>query len=145
MGEQQTLAMAAGFEKHAKPAGGGRSFLRRGTRWFRGVSWWRRSSGFIPGTKARAGSGWSACCGCTLQHWFNVSDPGVEEAVYESLRMRHFVSIDLGSEPVPDGTTVCKFRHLLERHGPGAKIFSRVNGYLESRRVRSARYASTRH
>ncbi len=36
--------------------------------------------------------------------------------------MRHFVGIDLGHEPVPDETTVCKFRHLLERHGLGAKI-----------------------
>ncbi len=80
-----------------------------------------------------------------LQHWFNLSDPGVEEAVYESLGMRHFVSIDLGSETVPVETKVGKFRQVLERHGLGAKIFSRVNGYLESRRVRSARYASTRH
>ena len=46
-----------------------------------------------------------------LQQWFNLSDPAVEEALYESVSMRHFVGIDLGREPVPDETTVCKFRH----------------------------------
>ena len=51
-----------------------------------------------------------------LQHWFNLSDPAVEEALYDSLAMRRFVGIDLGREPVPDETTVCRFRHLLETH-----------------------------
>src|ERR1700682_1156648 len=54
-----------------------------------------------------------------LQQWFNLSDPGVEEALYDSPGMRHFVGIDLGREPVPDETRVCKFRHLLEQHGLG--------------------------
>jgi IS5 family transposase len=52
-----------------------------------------------------------------LQQWFNLSDPAVEEALYDSMVMRQFVGIDLGREPVPDETTVCKFRHLLEEHG----------------------------
>ena len=55
-----------------------------------------------------------------LQQWFNLSDPAVEEALYDSLAMRSFVGIDLGREPVPDETTVCKFRHLLEKHEIGA-------------------------
>ena len=54
-----------------------------------------------------------------LQQWFNLSDPGLEEALYDSLVMRQFVGIDLGREPVPDETTVCKFRHLLEEHNLG--------------------------
>src|ERR1700678_3520777 len=62
-----------------------------------------------------------------LQQWFNLSDPGVEEALYDSLAMRSFVGIDLGSEPAPDETTVCNFRHLLERHGLGERIFAQVN------------------
>jgi IS5 family transposase len=49
-----------------------------------------------------------------LQHWFNLSDPAVEEAPYDSNAMRAFVGIDLGRERVPDETTVCKSRHLLE-------------------------------
>jgi transposase, IS5 family len=39
-----------------------------------------------------------------LQQWFDLSDPGVEEALYDSLAMRRFVGIDLGREPVPDET-----------------------------------------
>jgi transposase, IS5 family len=39
-----------------------------------------------------------------LQQWFNLSDPAVEEALYDSRAMRHFVGIDLGREPVPDET-----------------------------------------
>src|SRR5438477_6848440 len=48
-----------------------------------------------------------------LQHWFNLSDPAVEEALYESASMRAFAGIDLGREPARDETTVCKLRHLL--------------------------------
>jgi IS5 family transposase len=66
-----------------------------------------------------------------LQQWFNLSDPAVEDALYESPSMRGFVGIDLGREPAPDETTVCKFRHLLERHELGQRIFAQVNGYLE--------------
>src|SRR5271168_1609349 len=65
-----------------------------------------------------------------LQNWFNLSDPAVEEALYDSLSMRSFVGIDLGRESAPDETTVCKFRHLLERHGLGKRLFERVNSYL---------------
>ena len=50
-----------------------------------------------------------------LQHWFNLSDPAVVEAFYDSLAMRRFVAIDLGLEPVPDETTVCRFRHQIGR------------------------------
>jgi IS5 family transposase len=66
-----------------------------------------------------------------LQQWFNLSDPGVEDALYDSLAMRGFVGIDLGREPVPDETTVCKFRHLLERHELGRPMLSQVNAYLD--------------
>src|ERR1700728_5014029 len=49
-----------------------------------------------------------------LQVWFNLSDPAVEDALYDSAAMRDFVGIDLGREPAPDETTICKFRHLIE-------------------------------
>ncbi len=65
-----------------------------------------------------------------LQHWFNLSDPAVEEALYDSASMRRFVGIDLGREPAPDETTVCKFRHLLEQHKLGRALFDRVNAHL---------------
>ncbi len=44
-----------------------------------------------------------------LQHWFNLSDPAAEEALYDSRAMRNFVGIDLGEEPVPDETTISSF------------------------------------
>jgi IS5 family transposase len=54
-----------------------------------------------------------------LQQWFKLADPAVEEALYDSATLRQFVGIDLGAEPVPDETTACKFRHLLEREPSG--------------------------
>jgi len=66
-----------------------------------------------------------------LQHWFELSDPAAEEALYDSRAMRQFVGIDLGQEPVPDETTICKFRHLMERHNLGDELFRLVNVYLD--------------
>lgn len=71
-----------------------------------------------------------------LQHWYNLSDPGLEEELLESESMRRFVGIDLGHERVPDETTVCKFRHLLERHGLGQEIFKRVGEHLQAQGFR---------
>jgi len=65
-----------------------------------------------------------------LQHWFELSDPGAEEALYDSRAMRLFVGIDLGSEPVPDETTICNFRHLMEKSNLGDELFRLVNVYL---------------
>ena len=65
-----------------------------------------------------------------LQQWFNLSDPAVEEALYDSRAMRQFVGIDLGHEPVPDETTICKFRHLLEAHQLGEQLFARIGEHL---------------
>lgn len=66
-----------------------------------------------------------------LQLWFNLSDPAVEEALYDSVSMRRFAGIDLGVESVPDETTVCKFRHLLERHQLGKTLLRAVNDHLQ--------------
>jgi IS5 family transposase len=71
-----------------------------------------------------------------LQQWFNLSDPAVEEALYDSMGMRDFVGIDLGREPAPGETTVCKFRHLLEEHGLGGQMLETVNLHLQSKGVR---------
>jgi IS5 family transposase len=65
-----------------------------------------------------------------LQHWLNLSDPAAEEALYDSAAMRGFVGIDLGREPVPDETTVCCFRHLLEQHDLGRPLFDEVQRHL---------------
>jgi transposase, IS5 family len=74
-----------------------------------------------------------------LQHWFNLSDPAVEEALYDSRAMRQFVGIDLGREPVPDETTICKFRHLLEAHQLGEQLFALIRTYLTEQGLQISR------
>ena len=74
-----------------------------------------------------------------LQHWFELSDPGAEEALYDSRAMRDFVGIDLGREPVPDETTICKFRHLMEKRNLGDELFRIVNVYLEENGMKRSR------
>ena len=71
-----------------------------------------------------------------LQQWFNLSDPAVEEALYDSLAMRSFVGIDLGREPAPDETTACNFRHLLEKHEIGRQLFEQVHVHLEAQGIK---------
>ena len=71
-----------------------------------------------------------------LQHWFNLSDPAAEEALYDSRAMRGFVGVDLGREPVPDESTICKFRHLLEAYELGPKILEAINAHLAEKGFR---------
>lgn len=44
--------------------------------------------------------------------------------------MRNFVGIDLGNEPAPDETTICKFRHILEANNLGERLFKLIREYL---------------
>ena len=74
-----------------------------------------------------------------LQHWFELSDPAIEEALYDSQVMRQFVGIDLGLEAVPDETTICKFRHRMERHNLGDELFRLVNVYLSENGLKVSR------
>jgi IS5 family transposase len=71
-----------------------------------------------------------------LQLWFDLWDPAVEEALYDSVAMRCFVGIDLGNEPVPDETTVMRFRHLLEKNKLGEQIFAEVGRVLQGKGLR---------
>lgn len=59
-----------------------------------------------------------------LQVWFNLSDEGVEDAIYDSYAMRRFMDLDFAIEQVPDATTLLHFRHLLEAHKVGEKLFA---------------------
>jgi transposase, IS5 family len=52
--------------------------------------------------------------------------------------MRRFVGIDLGREPVPDETTMCRFRHLLEEHDLGRRLFDEVQQHLATRGLKIA-------
>ena len=62
-----------------------------------------------------------------LQVWFNLSDPGTEDAIYDSYAMRKFTGIDFLTDSVPDETTLCNFRHLLEEHGLNKLFFDAIN------------------
>jgi transposase, IS5 family len=68
-----------------------------------------------------------------LQHWFNLADEAMEEALYDSAALRAFVGIDLGREPVPDATSLLRFRHLLEKNRLGEAIFAEVGALLQSK------------
>ena len=71
-----------------------------------------------------------------LQHWFNLSDPGAEDALYDSPALRGFAGVDLGRAAAPDETTILDFRHLLEKHDLCGKILDVVNLYLDSKGIR---------
>jgi IS5 family transposase len=71
-----------------------------------------------------------------LQQWFNLSDPGMEEAFYDSPALRRFAGVDLGMAAAPDETTILRFRHLLEEHELCGQILDTVNLYLASKGIR---------
>ncbi len=71
-----------------------------------------------------------------LQQWFNLSDPGVEDAFYESATLRRFAGVDLGRAAAPDETTILRFRHLLEEHDLCGRMLDTVNLYLERKGIR---------
>ncbi len=73
-----------------------------------------------------------------VQQWFNLSDPGVEEALYESPVLQRFVGVDLGAAPAPDETTICRFRHLLEKHDLCGMMLEAVNIHLEAKGIKIA-------
>jgi IS5 family transposase len=62
-----------------------------------------------------------------LQVWFSLSDEGVEDAIYDSYAMRRFLGLDFAVEQVPDATTLLHFRHLLEEHKLGERLFEAQN------------------
>ena len=70
-----------------------------------------------------------------LQHWFNLSDPAMEDALYDSEAMRRFAGIELSVDAVPDESTILRFRHLLERHQLTEAMFAAVRTLLEDQRL----------
>jgi transposase, IS5 family len=68
-----------------------------------------------------------------LQHWYDLSDPAAEDALYDSESMRRFVGLELGDDAIPDESTILHFRHLLEAHQLTEAMFALVRGLLESR------------
>lgn len=66
-----------------------------------------------------------------MQIWFNLSDEGIKDSIYDSYAMRSFIHIDFNEQQVPDATTLLKFRHILESNKVGEKIFADVNKRLD--------------
>ena len=64
-----------------------------------------------------------------MQNWFALSDPAMEEALYEIASLRSFAGLKL-SEPIPDETTVLNFRHMLEEYDLAEDILKQVNTHL---------------
>jgi IS5 family transposase len=135
--KQRTLAMMTGFERYSKKTRRA-VFLEE----MEQVVPWKKLCALIEPHYPKPGNG-RPPVGVErmlriyfLQQWFNLSDPAVEETLYDSVLMRQFVGIDLGREPVPDETTVCKFRHLLEAHQLGGEMLETVNLHLQAKGVR---------
>ena len=70
-----------------------------------------------------------------LAQWYALADEALEDALYDSQALRNFAGIDLGSEAVPDATTLLGFRHLLERHDLTRRIFEEVGALLEEKKL----------
>jgi IS5 family transposase len=70
-----------------------------------------------------------------LQLWYNLSDPLMEEMLYDSRAMSEFAGIDLVSGKAPDETTIGNFRRLIEEHGLAEKIFAAINQHLHHKGI----------
>lgn len=68
-----------------------------------------------------------------LQQWFNLSDPAMEEALYDTPMFREFAGLDMGEDNLPDESTILRFRHLLERHNLSLQILATVNATLSAK------------
>ena len=68
-----------------------------------------------------------------MQHWYGLSDPAMEDALYEITSMRQFAGLSLSTSRIPDETTILNFRHLLEKHQLGQALFDEVRRFLGER------------
>ena len=68
-----------------------------------------------------------------LQQWFNLSDPAMEEALYDTPMFREFAGLDIGEDHLPDESTILRFRHLLEAHQLSIQILATVNATLSAK------------
>lgn len=66
-----------------------------------------------------------------LQSWFNLSDEGIEDTIYDSYAMKRFMGIDFLNEQVPDATTLCRFRKRLTENGIQQLIFASIQRFMD--------------
>ncbi len=68
-----------------------------------------------------------------LQQWFNLSDEGVEDAIYDSYSFKQFMGVDfMEAEQVPDATTLCNFRKLMHESGIAEQFFESMKQFLDA-------------
>jgi transposase, IS5 family len=68
-----------------------------------------------------------------LQQWYNLSDPGAEEALYDSITMRQFAGVRADCDVIPDESSILNFRRLLERHKLTERVLTEINAHLSER------------
>ena len=68
-----------------------------------------------------------------LQQWYNLSDPGAEEALYDSITMRGFAGVSTDEDVIPDETSILNFRRLLEKHKLTERLLTEINTHLAER------------
>ena len=66
-----------------------------------------------------------------FQNWFNLSDEGIEDAIYDSYAFHRFMKIEFFNEQVPDATTLCKFRKLLVNNEIQELYFNAITDFLQ--------------
>ena len=134
---QQTLASQASFEKYGRKSKR-ELFLDQMNR----VVPWSELQGLVEPFYPKPGNGRQPVGLAImlrtyfLQQWFGFSDPGMEEAFYDSPALRRFAGVDLGVAAAPDETTILRFRHLLEQHDLCGEMLDAVNRYLETKGIR---------
>lgn len=68
-----------------------------------------------------------------LQQWYDLSDPGAEEALYDSITMRRFAGVTTDKDVIPDETSILNFRRLLEKHQLTERLLAEINAHLAER------------
>jgi IS5 family transposase len=68
-----------------------------------------------------------------MQQWYGLSDPAMEDALYDIESLRRFADIDIEVDVIPDETTILHFRHLLEKHELTRKLFEKTKQYLSEK------------
>ena len=68
-----------------------------------------------------------------MQQWYGLSDPAMEDTLYDIESIRRFADIDIETDEVPDETTILHFRHLLEKHDLTKEIFEKTKQYLSEK------------
>ena len=63
-----------------------------------------------------------------MQNWFGLSDPAMEESLYEISSMRKFARLTL--QAIPDETTILNFRRMIETNELAPMLFDKVNALL---------------